>query len=181
MSENLTFYNPSVTASRATSLYTREAFFTFRKVGKILLPLIKSVLVKKKGQRIFKFSVLFLFYRSCILKSIKTVLKSDALRLALFALYLFVYALIFVIEFVIMAATCATGEKGIHLVLIKRHRAGVGVGVLIVIVMLTTLAGGGVMYSVFGKIKRHSLILPEARGSERQASIRQLYQDRASS
>ena len=104
-----------------------------------------------------------------------------ALRLALFALYLFVYALIFVIEFVIMAATCATGEKGIHLVLIKCHSTGIGVGVLVVVVMLTALAGGGVMHSVFGKIKRHSLILPGARGSERQASIRQLYLDRASS
>ena len=91
------------------------------------------------------------------------------------------YALIFVVEFVVTAAVCATGEKGIHLVLIKCHSTGIGVGVLVVVVMLTALAGGGVMYSVFGKIKRHSLILPEARGSERQASIRQLCQDRASS
>ena len=34
---------------------------------------------RKKDREFFKFSVLFLFCRSCILKSIKTVLKSDAL------------------------------------------------------------------------------------------------------
>ena len=72
-----------------------------------------------------------------------------AFRLALFVLYLFVYALIFVVEFVVMAAVCATGEKGIHLVLIKRHRAGIGVGVLVVIVMLTALAGWSMVHTVF--------------------------------
>ena len=36
-------------------------------------------LSRKKDREFFKFSVLFLFCRSCILKSIKTVIKSDAL------------------------------------------------------------------------------------------------------
>ena len=41
-------------------------------------------LSRKKDREFFKFSVLFLFCRSCILKSIKTVLKSDALWNAFF-------------------------------------------------------------------------------------------------
>ena len=68
------------------------------------------------------------------------------------------YALVLVIEFVVVAARGATAKKGVHLVLIKRHSTGVGVGIFVVIVMLTALTGGGVVDTVFRKIECHTVI-----------------------
>ena len=67
-------------------------------------------------------------------------------------------ALIFVIIAIIRAASRVSAEKIYHLVLVKRHSTGVGVGIFVVIVMLTALAGGGVMDTVFRKIECHTVI-----------------------
>ena len=74
------------------------------------------------------------------------------------ALYLLVYTLVLVIEFVVMAARGATAHKSVHLVLVERHSTGVGVGIFVVIVMLTALTGGGVVDTVFRKIECHTVI-----------------------
>ena len=63
--------------------------------------------------------------------------------------YLLVYTFIFVVEFIVVATLGAAADKGAHLVLIKSHRAGIGIGILVVIVVLTALAGGGVVSTVF--------------------------------
>ena len=62
------------------------------------------------------------------------------------------YAFIFVVEAIVMAASRIPREELRHLVLVKIHIAGVGVGVLIVNVKLAALAAADLLFSVFRKI-----------------------------
>ena len=62
--------------------------------------------------------------------------------------YLLMYALVLVVEFVVVTALCSAAEKRAHLVLVKRHSTGIGVGVFVVVVMLTALTSGGMVNTV---------------------------------
>jgi len=67
------------------------------------------------------------------------------------------HAFILIVEFIVVTSLRIEAEKITHLVLVKRERATVGVGVLIVFVIFTALTAWRVLYAVFRKVHRLDL------------------------
>jgi len=59
-----------------------------------------------------------------------------------------VHALIFIVEFIVMATARVKGQKFTHFVLIKREGAGISIGILVIFIVLAALAAWLLLYSV---------------------------------
>ncbi len=59
------------------------------------------------------------------------------------------YALVFVVVFVILTVASSPLYKGYHLILVKGKRASVTIGVFVVFVIFATFAASGAFISVF--------------------------------